>query len=219
MRPISTRRRRRSARRALVPLQLGPVPADLTQVFVLNHTYELPFGPKRKFLNRGRLAQVAGNRNINGLWSAITGQRVTPLLATSVSNSSGGGDRHNHIADGNLPSGQRTIDNWYNLAAFVPPAQFTFENAGTGILVGPGTFNVDLGIHRDFPSAERFTLSYRCEMFNAFNRANFGPPKHPSAARPARSAAPLGGANFADGVEVDLLAHSPGGLPPSASPT
>jgi hypothetical protein len=35
---------------------------------------------------------------------------------------------------------------------------------------------VDLGIHRNFRVTERFQLSYRWEMFNAFNRANFGAP-------------------------------------------
>ena len=42
--------------------------------------------------------------------------------------------------------------------------------------MGPGYFNVDLGIHRNFPIRERVTLSVRGEMFNAFNRANFGTP-------------------------------------------
>ena len=130
-----------------------------------------------RYLSHGWLGQVVGDWNLNGIWSANSGQRFTATLATAVSNSSGGGgDRPNRIADGNLPSGQRTIDHWFNIAAFTAPAQYTFGNAGTGILVGPGYFNVDLGIHRNFPIRERLTLSYRCEMFNAFNRANFGLP-------------------------------------------
>lgn len=155
----------------------GPVPDDLTHVLVINHAYELPFGARRKYLSHGWLAQVVGDWNINGIWTWTSGQRFTPLLATGVSNSSGGGgDRPNRIADGNLPSGQRTIDHWFDLTAFSIPAQYTFGNAGTGILVGPGTYNVDLGIHRNFPIRERYTLSYRCEMFNAFNRPNFAVP-------------------------------------------
>ena len=74
------------------------------------------------------------------------------------------------------PSGPKTVDQWFNIAAFAAPAQFTFGNAGTGILVGPGYFNLDLGIHRNFPIRERLTLSYRAELFNSFNRANFGVP-------------------------------------------
>jgi hypothetical protein len=118
-----------------------------------------------------------GDWDVDGIWSASTGQHFNATLASGVSNSSGGGgDRPNRAADGNLPSSQRTIDHWFNTVAFVSPAQYSFGNAGTGILVGPGYFNVDLGIHRNLPIKERYTLSYRCEMFNAFNRANFNVP-------------------------------------------
>ena len=155
----------------------GPMQDDLTQVLVINHDYELPFGTRRKYLSHGWIGHVVGDWNLNGIWSANTGQHFTATLATIVSNASGGGgDRPNRLSDGNLPTGQRTINQWFNVGAFAAPAQYTFGNSGTGVLVGPGYFNVDLGIHRNFPIRERFTLSYRCEMFNAFNRANFGLP-------------------------------------------
>jgi hypothetical protein len=155
----------------------GPEPDDLTHVFVLNHAYELPFGHGRKYLSRGGLGHIVGDWDINGIWQFSSGQRFTATSASGVSNApNGGGDRPNRVKDGNLPADQRTIDHWFDLTAFVTPAQFTFGNAGTGILVGPGNFNVDLGIHRNFPVTEKLTLSYRCEMFNAFNHANFNVP-------------------------------------------
>jgi hypothetical protein len=155
----------------------GPVPDDVKHVLVVNHAFELPFGPGRKYLSHGLLAHIAGNWDLNGIWSANTGQRFTPVLSTGVSNSSGGGsERPNRIGNGNLGGGQRTIDHWFDTAAFSIPAQYTFGNAGTGILIGPGFFNVDVGIHRNFPIRERITLNLRGEMFNAFNRANFNTP-------------------------------------------
>jgi hypothetical protein len=42
--------------------------------------------------------------------------------------------------------------------------------------VGPGLFTADLGIHRVFSIRERTKLTYRWEMFNALNRANFQNP-------------------------------------------
>jgi carboxypeptidase family protein len=155
----------------------GPMPEDLRHILVINHVYELPFGPRRKYLTHGWISQIAGNWNLSGIWTMATGDHFTPTIGTSVSNSAGGGsDRPNRLADGNLPSGQRSIDAWFDLTAFEPAAQYTFGNAGRGILVGPGNFNVDLGIHRDFPIRERFRLTYRWEMFNSFNRANFSDP-------------------------------------------
>ena len=35
---------------------------------------------------------------------------------------------------------------------------------------------MDLGIHRNFKITERYGLSFRWEMFNAFNRPNFDVP-------------------------------------------
>lgn len=156
----------------------GNVQGDArAHVFVLNHEYALPFGSGRNWVNKGVMARVLGNWAVTGIWSASTGDFFTPTLASGVSNSTGGGgDRPNRIADGNLASGSRSIDKWFDVSAFAPQPQYTFGNAGRGILIGPGSFNVDLGIHRDFPVTEHRYISFRWEMFNAFNRANFGDP-------------------------------------------
>jgi hypothetical protein len=155
----------------------GSMPEDRRHIVVLNHIYELPFGKGRTYVSQGPASWIIGNWNLNGIWTMQTGEHFTPGLAAAVSNSAGGGgDRPNRIADGNLPSDQRSIDRWFDLTAFATPAQFNFGNAGRGILTGPGFFNLDAGIHRVFPINERFKLTYRWEMFNAFNRANFSVP-------------------------------------------
>jgi len=155
----------------------GNTPDDRRHVFVLNHVYELPFGRGRRLAGEGILGHVVGNWNLSGIWSLSTGEHFTPGLAAAVSNSAGGGgDRPNRLRDGNLATSERTIDRWFDLGAFGVPAQFSFGNAGRGILVGPGNFNVDLGVHRNFRLGERRQLSFRWEMFNAFNRPNFALP-------------------------------------------
>lgn len=155
----------------------GSQPEDRRHMFVLNHVYELPFGVGRPYVNSGVWAHILGNWNLSGIWTVATGEHFTPTLAAAVSNSAGGGgDRPNRLADGNLDSGQRTIDRWFDIGAFASPAQYNFGNAGRGILVAPGNFNVDLGVHRNFFFTERWKLSFRWEMFNAFNHANFGVP-------------------------------------------
>ena len=155
----------------------GPMPDDRTHVLVFNHVYALPFGQGRRYASRGPIAHIIGNWNISGIWSMSTGEHFTPTLAGAVSNSAGGGgDRPNRTGDGNLPDDRRTLDRWFDITAFATPAQFTFGNAGRGFLIAPGNFNLDAGIHRNFRITERFGLSYRLEMFNAFNHANFGTP-------------------------------------------
>jgi hypothetical protein len=75
-----------------------------------------------------------------------------------------------------LPSDQRTIEHWFNTADFVAPPQYTYGNAGTGMLTGPGYFDADLGLFRSFRITEGSHLTLRSEWFNAFNRANFSLP-------------------------------------------
>jgi len=155
----------------------GPMPDDRRHLLVINHVYDLPLGIGRRYAGSGVAGHVIGNWSLSGIWSFSTGQHFTPGLASAVSNSAGGGgDRPSRLRDGNLPVGERTIDRWFDIAAFPSPAQFAFGNAGRGILEGPGYFNVDLGIHRNFKITERYELSFRWEMFNAFNRPNFDVP-------------------------------------------
>ncbi len=160
-----------------ISCEWGNTPDDRRHIFVLSHVYELPFGTGRRWANKGALGHIVGSWNLSGIWSLSSGEHFTPSLATAVSNSAGGGgERPNRLRDGNLSNSERTIDRWFDLGAFVAPAQFTFGNAGRGILVGPGNYNVDLGVHRNFRLTEAWRMSLRWEMFNAFNRANFGLP-------------------------------------------
>jgi hypothetical protein len=155
----------------------GSMPEDRRHIAVVNHVWELPFGKGRRYATAGPASWVLGGWSLNGIWSMSSGEHFTATLAAAVSNSAGGGgDRPNRIADGNLEKSQRTIDRWFNLAAFAAPAQFNFGNSGRGILVGPGNFNVDAGIHRQFRFGEHYRVTFRWEMFNAFNRANFANP-------------------------------------------
>ena len=116
----------------------GNMPEDRRHIAVVNHNCELPFGKGRRYLTEGPASWIAGHWNLTGIWTMSSGERFTPGLAAAVSNSAGGGgDRPNRIRDGNLPEGERSIDRWFDLGAFVTPAQFTFGNAGRGILIGP----------------------------------------------------------------------------------
>jgi hypothetical protein len=159
----------------------GNVPEDKRIMVSINHVYELPFGTGRQFLNNGVLGYVVGNWDLSGMWFLQRGGHFDPRLATSVSGSvtsptTAPNERPNLNGVPNLPSDQRTIDRWFNVAAFSVPAAYTFGNAGKGILEGPGTFQTDLGIRRVFRIREGTNLTFRWEMFNAFNHANFSTP-------------------------------------------
>jgi hypothetical protein len=120
-------------------------------------------------LSKGLVSHIVGNWDISGVWTMYSGGHFGPTLASSVSNAIGSSalapaERPNVIGNPNLPSDQRTITAWFNTAAFSSPAQFTFGNSGTGVLVGPGYFNVDAGIHRNFAIKERIKMSFRWNL-------------------------------------------------------
>ena len=49
---------------------------------------------------------------------------------------------------------------------------------GRNMFVGPGYWNLDLGITKKFDLTERVKLQFRMEMFNALNHPNFDIPSH-----------------------------------------
>jgi hypothetical protein len=76
---------------------------------------------------------------------------------------------------GRPAAGQRGIQ-WFNPAAFAPPARFTHGNAARTVMLGPGHVNFDTAVSKNFRFGERYRVQLRWEAFNAFNTPSFGPP-------------------------------------------
>lgn len=165
---------------ACTACEWGPVNEDRRHMVVINHVYELPFGTGRQFVSKGPLSYIIGNWDLSGVWTMYTGLHFNPSMNTSVSGSQSipgaTAERPNLNGTPNLSVDQRTIDHWFNTTAFSIPQAYTFGNSGAFVLVGPGLFTADLGVHRNFAIRERMKLTFRWEMFNAFNRANFQNP-------------------------------------------
>ena len=64
---------------------------------------------------------------------------------------------------------RRTINQWFNPAAFAQPALGTFGNSGRNAYEGPGSRVVDLALVRSFRFAQTHRIEARVEAFNAFN--------------------------------------------------
>ena len=149
---------------------------DVRQRFVLNSVYELPFGKGKPYLSNNRWANaVLGGWQLTGIFSAQTGLPFTPVLSVDNTNT-GTTARPNRVASGALSSDVRNPQNWFNEAAFVTPAQYTYGNSGRNILRGPGFRNMDVGLSRFFVLTERFNLEFRAEAFNIFNTPELGLP-------------------------------------------
>jgi len=67
-------------------------------------------------------------------------------------------------------------ESWFNPAAFAAPALGTFGNAGVGDILGPGFWQWDQAVSRDFRIRESQTLVARFEVFNVTNSLRPGNP-------------------------------------------
>lgn len=149
---------------------------DIRQRFVASYLWELPFGKGKRWANSQPWATaLAGGWQINGITTWQSGLPFTPILSFDPSNTQANA-RPNRMAEGSLPSDQRSITRWFDTSAFVAPAQYTFGNSGRNFLRGPSLTNFDVGLSREFRLSERFGLYFRVEAFNVLNTPQFGLP-------------------------------------------
>jgi hypothetical protein len=126
---------------------------------------------------------------VSGIYRMRSGSPLTPFVQTNRSRSlwspslgPGTGPDRPSYAPGYNKDNAVTGDpaQWFNPAAFVLQPSGVFGNVGRNELIGPDLKTMDLAVSKTFGlsrlSMGRGTLELRAEVFNLFNRANFGPP-------------------------------------------
>ena len=99
--------------------------SDVPHHFVLTVLYEVPAFSANRLIN----AALADWR-IGVLETLQSGPPFTVITAANTTNAfPAGALRPNVIDDPKLASGQRTLNRWFNTAAFVNPAPYTFGNS------------------------------------------------------------------------------------------
>jgi hypothetical protein len=163
--------------------EYGPAPTDRRQALTLNYIYLLPFFRG----GRGLLHSTLGGWEMTGILSTYTGQPAT--VTTSGVDPAGlgllqGGPasaRPDQICDPNKNaphqyggSAQGLL--WFNSACFapVPQGQVRPGNAGRYTVRGPGFFNLDASILKNFNLTRegKWKLQVRGESFNTLNWVN-----------------------------------------------
>ncbi|MFN7918976.1 MAG: TonB-dependent receptor [Bryobacteraceae bacterium] len=153
----------------------GNAAYDIRHRATLSVTHRLPFGKGQKFNVTGPADWIVGGWQLNGIVIMQTGLPFT--VGHAGANTGGaGGSRPDFLRDPALPSDQRTLQRWFDPAAFLTPAIYTFGNVGRNTLYGPGRWNVDASLFKDFRIREPLVLQFRAEAFNLFNHPQFGQP-------------------------------------------
>jgi hypothetical protein len=166
---------------------------DMPQQFNFAGTYELPFGKGRTYLNHGgALNALLGGWVLTGNFNAASG---TPLQVTGPCDAVT--CRPDLIGDPSLshsrPKSDR-INDWINPNAFQPPyggdqsfwqnptstdpRYWQFGSAGLYLpgLRGPGFWNIDTSLSKQFHFGENKYLQFRWELYNTLNHQNLGLP-------------------------------------------
>jgi Carboxypeptidase regulatory-like domain len=168
---------------------------NVTNLWVLNALYSLPFGHGQTY---GNDLQGWKGHLVSGwsLASIITLQSGFPLTAQLSYNPSNNGDTRNPVRPFVNPSFTGPVvlgkpGQWFNPAAFIaPPSTGGFYgNAGRDTFIGPGLATWDFSVLKNTAIGERLQLQFRMEFFNLLNRANFNTPNlivftPPTAANP-----------------------------------
>lgn len=153
---------------------------DIRNAFKGNVVYELPFGRNRMFLNNNWLAdEVVGGWQLSGTMVLSTGNPFTVFASDANSYAQAGSVYANRVPGvSTTPAGGRTVNEWFNPAAFSRPANGTFGNAGRNSVYGPGINVVNLSAGKKFAIREQIKLQIRADATNAFNHPSFGTPSN-----------------------------------------
>jgi hypothetical protein len=141
---------------------------DVRHHWVLTSNYELPWGKGLTGVAHGFLS----NWQVNAAAAWQSGVAFTVVNAASRTNT-GGTDRPIVTGDPMLPASERTIQKWFNTAAFTAAPQFTPGNVGYALMHGPDQRRVDLSIFKDLNLGANRRLQLRAECYNLMNWANF----------------------------------------------
>ncbi len=158
----------------------GPAWFSSKHTFSFALNYELPFGKDRKVGSdwSGAKQAVLGGWNVSTIISARSGLPITVTTGWDQRSlqPNWAYNRPDVVEGVNPKLDNGGWDGWINPAAFQDAALGTFGNSGVGILRGPGFWNMDLSIDKEFYLGGSRSFALRVEAFNVLNHANLGMP-------------------------------------------
>ncbi len=147
----------------------GPSDFDVRHRFVGNFVAESPVGAGRR-VDLGTAGNaLLGGWTVAGVYTARSGRPFT----VTQGGLEGATWMPNLVGD---PNGQETVDSWFNVAAYQRVAAGVFGNNTRNSLRGPGYVTFDMSVQRRVRFTNRFAATLRWDVFNLFDRANFGNP-------------------------------------------
>jgi hypothetical protein len=142
--------------------------------------YELPFGPGKQLAQGGLPGRILGGWELAAMAGARTGLPVNITMtrkAGALPDGNTSSQRPNLVPGVSIYAADRTVDHWFNPAAFSLPAAGTWGDLGRYIANGPGMYEIDSSLQKRFRITERLRLNFRAAAYNVLNHPIF---KNPS---------------------------------------
>jgi hypothetical protein len=152
------------------------------QILVVSYVYQEPF-----FKNQRGVGWVLGGWEISGIVNFQSGQSLTvtqPLDPFDPGTGNPGapgagnrgigflqGDATNRANQSGSASGPKTINEFFNTAAFSQSVG-AFGNSAPGAVLGPGFQRWDTSLFKNIKFGERASFQLRLETFNTFNHGS-----------------------------------------------
>jgi Carboxypeptidase regulatory-like domain/TonB dependent receptor len=153
--------------------QWGTAMTNVPQRFSLSAIYALPIGAGSKVLTHTPVvSQVIGHWKISTVAQFQKGYPYFIAQSNTLGTFSGA-QYVTEAGNPNVSRGSRTIEKWFNRAAFQVTPQDTLGNAPRAALYGPGQNVWDVSLMRDVPLGKRATFTFRADAHNALNHPQF----------------------------------------------
>ena len=145
-------------------------PCDADRPYILNSSVivQLPG------VGNGIVRHITGGWQLGTVFQARSGSPLTPSTTGNLSLTGLGNQRPLVVGDPSLDD--RTIQRWFNTAAFAPNTPGVWGDTPRGFLIGPAYWNVDLALSRVVRMPGEHRMEVRVEAFNLTNRVHLGNP-------------------------------------------
>jgi hypothetical protein len=148
-----------------------------THKFTADYLLELPFGHDKRWLTGNTPARaILGDWEWSGDWTIASGLPFTPRLLGDIDDVNAGTDgtlRPNLLPGQSVILAHRSINEWFNTAAFIAPPAGNYGNARRNSVIGPGSKVFDMAFTKIVPLKESRMLEFRAQATNIFNIPNY----------------------------------------------
>jgi hypothetical protein len=163
---------------------------DRTSIFTTYWVYDLPFGKGERWGQNGIVSTLAGGWAFSGVLSRLSGTPFTVTDNSGASNLNSPGNQQTPNIIGPLQTTRnKPYENpglcttgtlscsYFNTASFQQvTTAATFGNAGRNILRGPGYFDLDGTLTRNFKIREYLTFQFEVQAIGLTNTPHFANP-------------------------------------------